>query len=75
MSKYKNEKVILDKKMAGYLVLRGVPLHRSKRDLKSPNRRVFFFEQGEKLDEAIKDYQYHRDKLVDIMLNRRTDQK
>lgn len=64
------EKVIIDKKMAAYLILKGVPLNRSKMDLKCPKNRVFFFKNGPELESVIQGYKNYREDLVRITLSK-----
>lgn len=61
-----NEIAIMQKKMAAFLLLQNCKLTNVGKDKKEPQRSIFFFEKGEKLDKAMLKYRKNKDKLVEL---------
>ena len=57
MNKTKPEnKIIINQKLAGYLMVQGFILKKMERNEKCPDKNVFIFRQSENLEKTIKEY-------------------
>lgn len=66
MSRFENEKVIMNMSMASYLVLCGCKLNRTRIDIRDRTRFVFFFENSRRLSELMDVYPKYRETLYKI---------
>lgn len=53
---------IYNMRLAGYLMLNGIPIQRIEKNLGRPWRNVFLFENTEKISKLIKDYKEQKSK-------------
>lgn len=66
MSRFDNEKAIMNMNMAAYLVLCGCKLNKTRIDMLNRSRFVYFFEDNKWLGELMDLYPKYREQLYQI---------
>lgn len=67
MSNFKNQKAIFSENLAGFLIMRGHWLHSQKKDLRKPNRWVYFFNLDDNFVSDMLCYGKISDKIREIV--------